>query len=100
MSGISQISVALLLACFWIPASSQGQSGWPTYGGDAGGQRYSAAKQINRSNVGGLRPVWTYHTHALDSLRSGHKSAAFETTPILFKGKLYLTTPFDDVIAL
>jgi len=74
--------------------------GWPTYGGDAGGQRYAAASQINRSNVSGLKPAWTFHTHALDSKRPGYRSAAFEATPLLFHDTLYFTTPFDDVIAL
>lgn len=77
-----------------------GDAGWPTYGGDAGGQRYSAAKQIDRTNVGRLHPVWTYHTHALDSHGTGSLSTAFETTPVLFHGSLYLTTPFDEIIAL
>ena len=76
------------------------QADWPTYGGDAGGQRYSSAAQINRQNVSGLQLAWTYHTHALDSERDGWLSAAFESTPVLFKGLLYFTTPFDDIIAL
>jgi len=50
--------------------------------------------------VARLHVVWTYHTHALDSNRSGSYSAAFETTPVLFRGSLYLTTPFDEIIAL
>lgn len=82
-------------------ARAQSQdAGWPAYGGDAGGQRYSTATQINRNNVAKLHQVWTYHTHALDSHRPGSLSAAFETTPVLFHGLLYLTTPFDQIIAL
>jgi len=76
------------------------ENGWPTYGGDQGGQRYSTAKEIDRGNVMRLHPVWTYHTHALDSHRVGSDSASFETTPLLFRGSLYLTTPFDEIIAL
>jgi quinoprotein glucose dehydrogenase len=75
-------------------------AGWPTYGGDPGGQRYSAAREINRTNVTQLRPVWTYHTHALDAGRGGSLSASFESTPILFHGILYLTTPFAEIVAL
>ena len=82
-------------------AGQQGDgTGWPTYGGDAGGQRFSAATQISRSNVAGLHAVWTAHTHALESRRAGYRSAAFESTPILFHDLLYVTTPFDRVIAL
>ena len=76
------------------------EPGWPTYGGDAGGQRYSAAAQITRANVRGLHPVWTYHTHALESGNLAVARSDFEATPILFDGVLYLTTPFDRIIAL
>jgi quinoprotein glucose dehydrogenase len=75
-------------------------AGWPTYGGDPGGQRYSTAQQINRTDVNRLHQVWVYHTHALDSRISGSYSASFETTPILFHNLLYLSTPLDDIIAL
>ncbi len=89
-----------LLGVGRLGGQAQAGVGWPAYGGDAGGQRYSAAGQITRVNVSGLHAVWTYHTHALDSGRPGTKSAAFEATPVLFEGTLYLTTPFDRVIAL
>lgn len=93
--------VSALLAIGVAPMPSQTRdTQWPTYGGDSGGQRYSPAKQINRRNVVQLHPVWTFHTHALDSHRPGSQSAAFETTPVLFRGLLYLTTPFDEIIAL
>lgn len=93
--------VGLLIAMAASQARPQtGDAGWPTYGGDPGGQRYSTAKQIDRGDVQRLHPVWTYHTHALDSYRPGSFSAAFETTPVLFHGSLYLTTPFDEIIAL
>lgn len=90
----------LVVGASVLASAQNGSNGWPTYGGDAGGQRYSTAKQINRGNVNRLHPVWTYHTHALDSYRPGSYSASFETTPVLFHGSLYLTTPFDEIIAL
>ena len=75
-------------------------AGWPTYGGDPGGQRYSPAKQITRANVSSLQPVWTYHTGALQSSNRSVSKSDFEATPILFRGALYLSTPFDRVVAL
>jgi quinoprotein glucose dehydrogenase len=96
-----------LLCCLFIGAFSPAThaqsvtaSGWAAYGGDAGGQRYSAARQITVKNVATLEPVWTYHTGALASKRSGYRSAAFEATPILFHGTLYFATPFDEIVAL
>jgi quinoprotein glucose dehydrogenase len=73
---------------------------WGSYGADAGGTRYSALKQINSANVGKLKVAWTYHTGALDSAGKLKEKATFEATPILVEGALYLTTPFDQVIAL
>jgi quinoprotein glucose dehydrogenase len=82
-------------------APSAPDAGWPSYGHDLGGTRYSPATQINRDNVGQLKVTWTYRTGALDGLeRVLTEHAAFEATPILVDGRLYLSTPFDHVIAL
>jgi quinoprotein glucose dehydrogenase len=84
-----------------LPDASSADSGWANYGHDPGGTRYSPATQINRDNVGQLKVAWTYRTGALDQVDNDLKEhAAFEATPILVEGKLYLSTPFDHVIAL
>jgi quinoprotein glucose dehydrogenase len=70
------------------------------YGGDPGGTRYSTLKQITRDNVAGLRPAWAYRTGALEPKTDLNEKAAFEATPILVDGTLYLSTPFNRVIAL
>ena len=81
--------------------ASSSDSGWSNYGHDPGGTRYSSATQINRDNVGQLKVAWTYRTGALDQVDDDLKEhAAFEATPILVDGRLYLSTPFDHVIAL
>jgi quinoprotein glucose dehydrogenase len=73
---------------------------WPFYGHDAGGMRFSPLTQINRANVAGLRVAWTFHTHDVAE-RHGHtKRSGFESTPLVVDGTLYLTTPFNRVIAL
>src|SRR3984893_795497 len=69
------------------------QTDWPVYGHDDGGMRYSPLKQINSSNVSKLQRAWTYHTGELGSV-------AFETTPLVKGGVLYLSTPASRVIAL
>src|SRR5215469_12438819 len=75
-------------------------SGWPTYGNDAGGSRYSPAVQIDRGNVEKLKVAWTYRTGANDTPTKLLRKAAFETTPILVEGRLFVTTPYNHVIAL
>jgi quinoprotein glucose dehydrogenase len=73
---------------------------WPYYGGDAGGSRFSAARQINRTNVARLTPAWTFRTGDVSYGDAGMRKSKFEATPILFKGVLYVSTPFNRVIAL
>ena len=75
-------------------------NGWSFYGGDAAGTRYSTLRQITKANVGGLKVAWTYHTGALSPQTERNQKAAFEATPILIDGTLYLSTPFNAVIAL
>jgi quinoprotein glucose dehydrogenase len=73
---------------------------WPNYGNDPGGMRYSPLKQINVENVAQLKMAWTYHTGDIaDGTGFGPRSG-FETTPVLVEGTLFLTTPFNRVIAL
>jgi quinoprotein glucose dehydrogenase len=82
------------------PGQSVADSAWPNYGNDPGGKRYSPATQINRDNVAQLKVAWTYRTGALDVQTELNHKAAFEATPILVDGKLFLSTPYDHVIAL
>ncbi|MBV9268192.1 MAG: pyrroloquinoline quinone-dependent dehydrogenase [Acidobacteriaceae bacterium] len=75
-------------------------SDWAYYGGDPGGTRFSHLASINRANVQNLKKAWEYHTGALSPVTALNKKAAFECTPILVNGTLYLSTPFDQIIAL
>jgi quinoprotein glucose dehydrogenase len=73
---------------------------WPFYGGDAGGTRYSLLTQINRGNVAELRIAWEYHTGDVSDGSGDRRKSAFEATPIVVDGTMYLSTPFNRVIAL
>jgi quinoprotein glucose dehydrogenase len=74
--------------------------GWPNYGNDAGGTRYSASRQIDRTNVARLQLAWSYRTGAMQRETALKRKATFESTPILIDNRLYLTTPYNHVIAL
>ena len=95
----SLVSILLLLPTL-MAAQTAPDAGWPNYGNDAGGTRYSPARQIDRGNVAQLRVAWTFRTGALPFDEDLDKKAAFEATPILVEGKLFLSTPYDHVIAL
>jgi quinoprotein glucose dehydrogenase len=62
--------------------------------------RYSPLQQINRENVSHLKMAWTFHTGDISDGHGRRKRSGFETTPLLVDGTLYLTTPFNRVIAL
>jgi quinoprotein glucose dehydrogenase len=90
-----------IIICLLLMSSPLGaQTEWGAYGHDAGGTRYSPLTQIDRRNVSKLKVAWTYHTGALEPASELNKKAAFEATPILVDGTLYLSTPFNAVIAL
>jgi quinoprotein glucose dehydrogenase len=90
----------LLFSPALVRAQTAPDAGWPNYGNDPGGTRYSPAKQIDRGNVAQLQVAWTYRTGALPYDEELDKKAAFEATPILVDGKLFLSTPYDHVMAL
>jgi len=92
-----QITVCVLLA-----VGASGQSDWPTYGHDPGGMRFSPLSQINTENVSHLRRAWTYHTGELPAVSGsrGERQTAFETTPLVVDGVLYLSTAANRIIAL
>ena len=73
---------------------------WSAYGRDSGGTRYSPLEQITPENVGKLQTAWTFHTGDVSDGSKGIRATGFETTPLVMEGRLYLTTPFNRVIAL
>jgi quinoprotein glucose dehydrogenase len=83
-----------------IVATSGNTSDWPDYGGkDA--QHYAALDDITPDNVDKLAKVWEYHTGDVsDGTGNMKATSAFENTPLLMDGTLYLCTPFNRVIAL
>jgi len=79
------------------PAASE----WPTWGNDPGGSRYADLRQITPENVPLLEIAWTVHTGDVsDGTGRFAAKSAFEATPILVDGTLYLCTPFNRVLAL
>ena len=90
--------MGLALALVPIVPALAGQDGWPAYGGDQGGQRYSGARQITPANVARLTVAWSYSTGELAD--PAIAKAAFENTPILAEGRLYVCSSFNNAIAL
>jgi len=74
---------------------------WRAYGRDPGGNRFSPLKQIDRGNVAQLKRAWTFSIGEPSRPHEGGGiEAAFECTPIVVDGTMYLSTPAHRVIAL
>ncbi|MFB3904530.1 MAG: pyrroloquinoline quinone-dependent dehydrogenase [Acidobacteriota bacterium] len=93
---LTQLLITLcFLAARWNGSAAQTE--WRHYGHDEGGSRFSPLTQINRGNVGRLVVAWSYRT---GEVTLGNQDRAFECTPIVVDGVLYLSTPSSRVIAL
>lgn len=73
---------------------------WESYGRDPGGSRYSPLNQINRDTVGRLEVAWVYRTGDFADGSDERPKTAFESTPIVVDGTLYVSTIYGRVIAL
>ncbi|HET7296046.1 MAG TPA: PQQ-binding-like beta-propeller repeat protein, partial [Gemmatimonadales bacterium] len=73
---------------------------WAANGRDVQGTRYTPASQITRANVGRLAPAWTYRTGETEPRFKTDKPTAFEATPLVVDGTMYVGTPLGRVIAL
>ena len=62
---------------------------WHMTGLDYGLQRFSPLKQITTSNVGELRPVWSFSTGTL----RGH-----EGNPLVIGNVMYVHTSFPNIV--
>ena len=97
------LPTALALACDPPPPpelTAGAPAGWPEYGADKFGSRYSAADQITPENVQHLEVAWTYNTGDVSDGSNSLAPSSFQTTPILRGDTLYLCTPFNKIIAL
>src|ERR1700733_3609678 len=88
------------LAVLFLFAITLHAQEWPWYAGDAGGSKYSPMKDIRRDNVSTLRPAWIFHTTDVSDGTRWPTRSAFESTPLVIDGVMYVTTPFSRVIAL
>lgn len=83
---------SLVAACTQISTRSHAETqDWPSFGRDYSSQRFSPSAQINQSNVKNLVQAWQYKSGIM---------ATFQATPIVQGGVMYLSLPFNHVVAL
>ena len=94
----------LIFAMGCANASPSALVEWPTYGGDPGGMKYSSLDDIRRDNVDRLTLAWSWETGERPIPDSDSTKAArpgmFQVTPLMLNDTLYLSTPFNRVVAL
>jgi quinoprotein glucose dehydrogenase len=73
---------------------------WPIYGGDQAGTKYSPLTDITRDTVARLAPAWEWATREKALPDFGTRPGAFEVTPLMIDNVLYLSTPYNRVVAL
>jgi len=90
--------------CLIGPVAHGADTGWPVYGHDQGGARFSPLTQINTGNVDQLQLAWSYRHGDLDKHPDRAAFAGLHVTPILLPsaagGHLVGCTPFSRVFAL
>lgn len=83
-----------------VAVAAEPDRSWEHYGGDGGGRRYSPHSEITRDNVTELELAWEFRTGEVSDGSEYDGVSSFKATAILFRDRLYLSTPFNRVIAL
>jgi quinoprotein glucose dehydrogenase len=87
---------AIILAALATLAFAQD---WPDYAG-AGSTHYSPLAEIAPANVRNLQVAWEWKTGEAPLPEFNTTPGMFEVTPLAIGGVLYLSTPYNRVIAL
>jgi quinoprotein glucose dehydrogenase len=93
---LAMTAVALTSSAAALAASSE----WPTYNHDAAGVRHSPLKQITPANVASLVPAWTVHLRKTARDARPARFQPSQVTPLVIDGVMYLTSPYNEVLAL
>ena len=73
---------------------------WPFYGSDQAGTKWSAAADITPANVSTLEVAWTWKPAEKPLPEFRTQPGSFENTPLMIDNVLYISTPYNRVVAL
>lgn len=92
------LSCFTMLSCSGLASKQAGNTNsevsgkdWPSFGRDYTNQRLSPLTQINQHNVKKLKLAWQFKSGVV---------ASFQATPIVTNGVMYVSLPFNHVVAL
>ena len=91
----------LLASASWPPSHTYSSTEeWLCYGHDPAGTKYAPLKQINKQNVATLQVAWVHDTGDFSDGSIYPTRSSFEASPLVVDGVMYVSTPFDRLIAL
>ena len=73
---------------------------WPAYAADAAATHYSPLADITPQNVASLEVAWEWASGEQPKPEFGVQPGNFQNTPILIDDLLYVSTPYNRVVAL
>jgi len=95
------LAAACLCAALAAPVGARDNSGgWPVWGGDPGGTRFSPLTQVTPANVGELAVAWEYHTGDTSVLHPDAPPSSFLATPVLHDNTLYFCSGLSRAFAV
>ncbi len=94
------VALAALVTVEAAAPPAPAEQDWPFYGGDQAGTKYSPLADITRDNVARLSPAWEWTPREKALPEFGTRPGAFEVTPLMIDNVLYLSTPYNRVVAL
>src|SRR5215510_11550236 len=90
----------LVAAATLVVAPAPSEQDWPFYGGDQGGAKFSPLTDVNATNVSRLAIAWEWSTKEKALEQFGTRPGNFQATPLMIDNVLYLSTPYNRVVAL
>jgi quinoprotein glucose dehydrogenase len=111
LEGVTSIMQAAEAANTEVPvgSASHAQAGkvrgtateWLSYSGDKASSKYSPLTQISANNFNRLRAAWTWRSAEEEVAKANHlKTWAWEATPLMVGGVLYVSTSLSQVAAI
>ena len=92
-------ALAIAALCGLAAATAAAQQ-WPHYASDQAASHYSPLDQITPANVQRLAIAWEWKPNEKILPQFGTRPGAFQNTPLVIDGVMYLSTPYNQVAAL
>jgi quinoprotein glucose dehydrogenase len=97
---LAPLAVLALAGTIRLQPAETREQDWPVYGGDPGGTKFSTLTDINHDTVARLTVAWEWSTREKAREQFGTRPGNFQATPLMIENVLYLSTPYNRVVAL